>query len=74
MKEYRIQCRNEERYGDKWVMCAPNRVYKTYEEAKGIIDTLIINAKQAKTQYYYRTPITEFRIVAREVGEWEAAD
>ena len=72
MKEYRIQCYNVERYGDKWVNCAPNRIYKSKDEALAMAAELTERGKQTKEVYYYKTPITEFRVVCREVGEWAA--
>ena len=69
--EYVIQAYNVERWGNKWVYIT-NPKY-TYEAAVAALNTLKeyeINHQSKR----YKTKIDTYRILKRNVGEWETIE
>ena len=74
MKEYRIQCRNVDRFGDRWVIAhQPGHTSIVYTDKDKAMKAMeVIREAWAKhPRFSYKTTITEFRIISRTVTEWK---
>lgn len=79
MKEYRIQCYNEERFKDKWVSAMyPNggvntTCYKSKADAVKAMNGMLAEWISHTLPSYSgrKTKITMFRIISRTVTEWK---
>lgn len=70
-KEYAVQAYNEERWGNEWHMkTTPD---DTYIEAMRKLQKIRDFCRKSPGKKY-KTTITQFRIVVREVSEWEVVE
>lgn len=78
-KEYRLECRNEERWGKKWVGAIGTNggyfgsIYTNRAEAEKALKRLVSLWEEHELPCYSdrKTKVSEFRIVSRTVTEWE---